>query len=126
MERSASANIDEYIALFSPDVQSILKKIRMTIRKAAPQAEERISYRMPAFFQGGILVYFAAFKKHIGMYPPVDGDEKLNKELSRYRGPKGNLQFPLDEPMPFDLIRRIVKFKAKENLERAKAKRKGK
>jgi uncharacterized protein YdhG (YjbR/CyaY superfamily) len=125
MERSAPANIDEYIALFSPDVQSILKKIRMTIRKAAPQAEERISYRMPAFFLGGILVYFAAFKKHIGMYPPVHADEKLNKELSRYRGPKGNLQFPLDEPMPLDLIRGIVKFKVKENLDRAKAKRKG-
>jgi uncharacterized protein YdhG (YjbR/CyaY superfamily) len=125
-DRSAPATIDEYVAAFPPDVQSILRKIRSTIRKAAPQAEERISYRMPAFAQDGILVYFAAFKKHIGVYPPVRGDEKLSKELAPYRGEKGNLKFPLDEPIPYDLIARIVKFRVKERMKRERSKRKGK
>jgi uncharacterized protein YdhG (YjbR/CyaY superfamily) len=125
-DRSAPATIDEYVAAFPPDVQSILRKIRSTIRKAAPQAEERISYRMPAFTQDGILVYFAAFKKHIGVYPPVRGDEKLSKELAPYRGEKGNLKFPLDEPIPYDLIARIVKFRVKERMKRERSKRKGK
>jgi uncharacterized protein YdhG (YjbR/CyaY superfamily) len=125
-DRSAPATIDEYVGAFPPDVQSILRKIRSTIRKAAPQAEERISYRMPAFTQDGILVYFAAFKKHIGVYPPVRGDEKLSKELAPYRGEKGNLKFPLDEPIPYDLIARIVKFRVKERMKRERSKRKGK
>jgi uncharacterized protein YdhG (YjbR/CyaY superfamily) len=125
-DKSAPANIDEYIAAFSPDVQSLLEKIRLTIREAAPQAEEKISYKMPAFALNGILVYFAAFKKHIGMYPPVQGDKKLSKELAPYRGEKGNLKFPLDEPIPYDLIRRVVTFRVKEHLRKAKAKRKQK
>ena len=124
-DRSAAATIDEYIATFPPGVQSILRKIRSTIRKAAPQAEERISYRMPAFAQDGILVYFAAFKKHIGIYPPVRGGEKLSKELARYRGEKGNLKFPLDEPIPYGLIARVVKFRVKERVKRERSRRKG-
>ncbi len=125
-DRSAPANIDEYIAAFSAEVQSILQQIRLTIREAAPQAVEKISYKMPAFALDGDLIYFAAFKKHIGMYPPVQGDEKLSKELARYRGEKGNLKFPLDEPIPYDLIRRVVEFRVKEHREKANAKRKKK
>jgi uncharacterized protein YdhG (YjbR/CyaY superfamily) len=120
--RSAPKNIDEYIAAFSPEVQSILEKIRLTIRQAAPGAEEKISYRMPAFTLDGDLIYFAAFKKHIGIYPPVRGDENLRKETSRYRGEKGNLKFPLDEPIPYGLIRRLVKFRVKEHLKRVASK----
>ena len=119
----APENIDEYIASFSPEVQSILEKIRSTIRKAAPDAEEKISYRMPTFALWGNLIHFAAFKNHIGLYPPVKGDEKLDAEIMRYRGPKGNLRFPLDEPIPYTLISNIVKFRVKEQVARAESKR---
>src|SRR4051812_37658229 len=104
---SRPKNIDEYIASCSPEVQPILERIRLTIREAAPEAEETISYQMPTFTLNGNLVHFAAFKKHIGLFPPVKGDEKLNAELSRYRGEKGNLKFPLDEPIPYSLISRL-------------------
>src|SRR3954454_20555519 len=93
-------NIDGYISLFPDDVQTVLRKVRETIRRAAPDAKETISYQMPAFRQHGILVYFAAWKKHIGLYPPISGDKALEKAVARYAGPKGNLQFPLDEAMP--------------------------
>jgi len=116
-------NIDEYIASCSPEVQSILEKIRSTIRAAAPEAEEKISYQMPTFALMGNLIHFAAFKEHIGLYPPVKGDEKLKAEISRYQGEKGNLKFPLDEPIPYSLITRIVKFRVKEQLEKAESKR---
>jgi len=119
--RKTPASIDEYIAGFSPEVQSILERIRSTIRKAAPAAEETISYQIPAFALNGVLVYFAAFKKHIGFYPPVRGDPALEKAVSRYAGEKGNLQFPLAEPIPYALIGRIVKFRVKQNLARATA-----
>jgi len=115
--------IDEYIAAFPPELQAILKEIRRTVRKSAPQAQEKISYRMPAFFLDGVLVYFAAFKMHIGLYPPVKGAPKLPKNLARYRGPKGNLKFPLNEPIPYALIGRIVKARVKERQERAAVKR---
>ena len=121
--RLRPGNIDEYIASFSPEVQSILEKIRSTIREAAPEAEEKISYQMPTFALMGNLIHFAAFKKHIGLYPPVEGDEKLKAETSRYKNERGNLRFPLDEPMPYGLIGRIVKFRVKEQLERAASKR---
>src|SRR5436309_475190 len=98
-------NIDEYISGFSPDVQEILEEVRSTIRSVAPEAQETISYRIPAFTQNGVLVYFAAFKNHIGFYPPVKGDAALMKALSRYAGEKGNLQVPLDEPIPYALIK---------------------
>jgi uncharacterized protein YdhG (YjbR/CyaY superfamily) len=112
-------NIDEYIARFSPEVQAVLEKIRITIRKASPEAEEIISYKIPAFRLNGVLVYFAAFKKHIGLFPPVKGDAKLVKAASVYAGRKGNLQFPLDRPIPYDLIKKIVKFRVKQDLSKA-------
>ena len=112
-------NVDEYIASFSPEIQSILEMIRSTIKKAAPDAKETISYQMPAFELNGALVYFAAFKKHIGFYPPVKGDAKLEQSLSRYAGPKGNLQFPLDQPIPYGLIERAVELRLEQNLAKA-------
>ena len=112
-------NIDEYIAGFPSDVQSVLEKIRAAIHRAAPRAEEIISYRMPAFRQNGILIYFAAFRSHIGVFPPVRGDAALEKALAPFAGPKGNLQFPLDQRIPYGLITRIVKLRLKQN--RAKA-----
>jgi uncharacterized protein YdhG (YjbR/CyaY superfamily) len=117
-------DIDGYISQFPADVQAILQKLRTTISSAAPEATETISYMMPAFRQHGILVYFAAWEKHIGMYPPISGDKTLEKAIARYAGPKGNLQFPLDEPMPFDLIERIVKLRVKQDAVKAAAKRK--
>ena len=110
--------IDEYIAAFPRDVQALLERIRTTIHGAAPGAQETISYRIPAFTLNGMLVYFAAFRNHIGFYPPVRGDAKLEKALSRYAGEKGNLRFPLDEPIPHDLIERIVRHRIERNLEK--------
>ncbi len=117
-------DIDEYIARFPADVRAILEKVRTTIRTAAPEAKERISYQMPAFKQHGILVYFAGWKKHIGLYPPVSGDKALEKAVARYAGPKGNLQFPLDQPIPYGLIARVVKLRVKQDLAKAAANRK--
>ena len=111
------ATIDEYIAGCSPKAQSILHRVRRTVRDVAPQAEELISYRMPAFRLGGIVVYFAAFEHHIGLYPPVRGDAKLEAALAKYTGEKGNLRFPLDQPVPFALIKRIVRLRVRQ-LER--------
>jgi uncharacterized protein YdhG (YjbR/CyaY superfamily) len=117
-------DIDGYISQFPADVQAILQKVRETIRHAAPEAKKTISYMMPAFKQHGILVYFAAWEKHIGMYPPISGNKTLAKAIARYAGPKGNLQFPLDEPIPYDLIERIVKLRVKQDSEKAAARRK--
>jgi uncharacterized protein YdhG (YjbR/CyaY superfamily) len=117
-------NIDEYIAGFPKDVQEILEKIRMTIREAAPDAEEAIKYQIPTFTLKGNLVHFAAFKKHIGFYPAPRGIEEFKDELSVYKGAKGSVQFPLGEPIPYDLISRIVKFRVSDNLEKSKAKEK--
>lgn len=114
-------NFDEYIAGFPHDVQEILEKIRVTVRKAAPDAEETISYQIPTFKLEGNLVHFGAFKKHVGFYPSPTGIEKFKDVLSVYQGAKGSVRFPLDKPMPFGLISRIVKFRVKENLERAEA-----
>lgn len=113
-------NIDEYIALFPRDVQAVLERIRATVKQAAPEAQETISYRIPAFTFHGILVYFAAFKKHIGLYPPVRGDAKLEKSVAIYAGEKGNLKFPLDRPIPYDLIEKIVKLRVKQNLSKTR------
>jgi len=113
-----ASTIDEYIAAAAPATRPILKRIRRVVREAAPDAEEAISYRMPAFRLKGILLYFAAFRNHIGLYPPVRGDANLAKSLARYTGPKGNLKFPLDEPMPYALIERIVRLRVKQNLAR--------
>jgi uncharacterized protein YdhG (YjbR/CyaY superfamily) len=109
-------SIDEYIAASPTEVQPILRKIRKTIVTAAPEAQELISYRIPAFKLHGIVVYFAAFKAHIGLYPPVHGDARLEKALSPYAGPKGNLKFSLAQPIPYDLIKRIVLLRVKQNL----------
>lgn len=122
MKTAAPASIDEYIAASPSAVRPILKAIRRTIRTAAPGAEELISYRMPAFRQHGIVLYFAAFKNHVGLYPPVSGDARLEKALAPYAGPKGNLRFPLDRPMPHALIKRIVLLRARQNRSRAAAK----
>jgi uncharacterized protein YdhG (YjbR/CyaY superfamily) len=113
--RTTPRSIDEYIAAFPPEVQAILESIRATVRNAAPAARETISYRMPTFALHGVLVHFAAFKKHIGFYPPVRGNAKLEKAIATYAGEKGNLQFPLDQPIPYGLIERIVKHRAKQN-----------
>jgi uncharacterized protein YdhG (YjbR/CyaY superfamily) len=118
-KRPKPKNVDEYIASFPSDVQEILERIRRTIRNAAPRAEETISYRIPAFRLGGILVYFAAFKKHIGFYPPVRGNATLLKAVSAYAGEKGNLRFPLDRRIPYGLIARIVRFRVKKNTSKA-------
>ena len=121
-----SKNIDDYIADFPEDVQEILKKIRLIIREAAPEAEEAIKYRIPTFILKGNLVHFAAFKKHIGFYPTPTGIEKFKNELSVYHSAKGSVQFPTDKPIPFRLISKIVKFRVKENLEKAEKKSKKK
>lgn len=115
--------IDQYIADFPPEVQGILQTIRATIREAAPGATEAISYQMPTFKLHGNLVHFAAYKNHIGFYPVPTGIEAFKDELSVYKQGKGSVQFPLDQPMPYDLIRRIVGFRVAENMAKA-AKRK--
>lgn len=125
-DQKAPKNIDEYIAAFPRDVQEIMEKIRSTIGKAAPAAEEKISYQLPTFTLKGNLVHFGAFKKHIGFYPTSTGVKKFKKELSVYAGAKGSVRFPLDKPIPFALIGKIVKFRATENLDRAAAKGKKK
>ena len=115
-------SIDEYIATFPAEIQKILEEIRATIKAAAPEAEEKISYQMPTFTLKGNLVHFAAFKKHISFYPVPTGIEKFKKELSVYQGSKGSVQFPLDQPIPYNLIGKIVKFRVKENLTKAETK----
>jgi uncharacterized protein YdhG (YjbR/CyaY superfamily) len=130
-------DIDEYIAGFPDDIQKILRQVRATIKKAAPDATEAIKYRMPTFVLNGNLVHFAAFKKHIGFYPTPTGTKAFQKELSAYksasspvgavlraRSAKGSVQFPLDQPIRLDLISEIVKFRVKENLAKSKAKQK--
>lgn len=116
-------DIDRYISQCPAATQAILERVRATIRQAAPDATETMSYQMPAFRQHGILVYFAAWKMHIGLYPPITGDKALEKAAARYAGPKGNLQFPLDEPIPYKLIERIVKLRVKQDATKAAAKR---
>ena len=114
-------SVDAYIATFPPDVQAILRKVRATVVAAAPDAHEIISYRMPALRQHGVLVYYAAFKNHIGFYPPIKGDARLEQASARYAGEKGNLRFPLDEPIPYPLIARLTRLRAKQDTAAAKA-----
>lgn len=108
--------IDEYIKTFPEDAQNILEKMRRTIRKAAPEAVEAISYQIPTFKLNGNLVHFAAFKKHIGFYPTSSGIDAFRKELSPYKGGRGSVQFPIDKPIPYDLVRKITVFRVKESL----------
>ena len=116
--------MDEYIEAASDRARPILKRIRSIVRKTAPDAIETISYGIPTFKLDGPLVHFAAFKNHIGLYPPVKGDERIEKATKRYAGEKGNLRFPLDEPMPYELIERIVKLRVRQNR-RTPGRRKG-
>jgi uncharacterized protein YdhG (YjbR/CyaY superfamily) len=123
MEKTTAANVDEYINAQPANVRTKLKQIRQTIKIAAPEAEEVISYNMPAYKYNGMLVFFAAFKNHIGFYPAPRGIEAFKKELSAYKGAKGSVQFPLDKPIPLGLISKIVKFRMKENKKKALVKK---
>ena len=121
--RAKPQSVDQYIAACPPEARAILRKLRSTIKRAAPpEAEEIISYRMPAFKLRGILIYFAAFKNHIGIFPPIRGDATLEAAVAKYAGPKGNLKFPLDQPFPYALVARIVKFRVNRNLAKARKK----
>lgn len=122
-DQAGLSSIDEYIAAFPADIQEILKKIRETIKKAAPAAEEAIKYGMPAFVLNGNLVFFAAWKKHIALYPAPRGNDRFKDELQKYEGGKGTLKFPINQRIPFGLITKIVKFRVNENLKKAKARR---
>ena len=123
MLTARSETIDEYIAGFSTDIQKVLEQVRTTIKTAAPDAQEAIKYAMPTFVLNGNLVHFAAFKNHIGFYSTPSEHPAFKDELSAYKGAKGSVQFPLDKPIPLDLITRIVEFRAKENLEKAQKKK---
>jgi uncharacterized protein YdhG (YjbR/CyaY superfamily) len=125
-KKSGFTSIDEYIATFPEDVQETLQALRATIKAAAPDATEKISYQMPTFYLKGNLVHFAAFKNHIGFYPVPSAIEAFQDELSVYKRSKGAVQFPLDQPMPLDLISRLVKFRVEENLRKAEMKAKKK
>jgi len=119
---NVAANIDEYIGQFPANVQAILQKLRATIKKTAPGAEEVISYQMPAFKYHGMLVYFAGYKNHIGFYPTSSPMKVFKDKLSHYKTSKGAIQFPIDKAIPLTLVKDIVKFRVKENLEKEKAK----
>src|SRR5262245_1052788 len=113
------ATVDEYIASFDPDVRAILTKVRATVKAAAPKADEVLSYGIPALKQNGVLVYFAAFKSHIGFFPPIRGDAKLRRAAAVYAGEKGNLRFPYDEPIPYKLIAALTRHRARQDAEKA-------
>jgi len=118
--------VDNYIAGFPKDVQVILQKVRQTIREAAPEMEETIKYAIPTYVQKGNMLSFAGYKKHIGIYPAPAGTKKFQKELAAYRAAKSTVQFPLDRPIPYDLLSQLVKFRVKEHLASVKAKAKKK
>lgn len=119
----APASVDAYIAGFPPEVRTVLRKIRATVREAAPAAVEKISWGMPAYSLDGMLTFFAAFKAHVSFFPGAEGIEKFKKELAPYGTSKGTVRFPLGTPVPYGLLGRIVKFRVKENRARAAAKR---
>lgn len=121
--KSAAGSVDAYIERFPQDTQALLKKMRTTIRKAAPQAEEKISYGIPTFALNGNLVHFAAFRQHIGFFPGADGIAAFRKDISAYKWAKGSVQFPFGKPLPLPLVSRITRFRVKQNL--AKATKKG-
>jgi uncharacterized protein YdhG (YjbR/CyaY superfamily) len=125
--RATAKSVDDYISLYPQNVQAILQKLRQTIRDAAPQAKEVISYRIPSYKFHGFLVHFGAFQDHIGFFPTSSPRRVFKKELSKYEGGKGTIRFPLDRPIPYGLVRKIVKFRVRENLgeseESSKAKR---
>ncbi|MCL6605401.1 MAG: DUF1801 domain-containing protein [Paenibacillus sp.] len=125
-DKNKFSSIDEYIVQFPLEVQEILQTLRKVIKESAPDAKEKISYQMPTFELHGNLVHFAAFKNHIGFYPAPSGIEAFARELSGYKGAKGSVQFPLDKPMPYELIREIVTFRVAENMKKAEGKSKKK
>jgi len=118
--RTTAENVDEYIAGFPKETQKLLRQMRATIKVAAPDAEEVISYAMPGYKMNGALVYFAGYAGHIGFYPGASGISAFKKELSVYKGAKGSVQFPLDRPLPLKLVTKIVKFRVKQNREKAR------
>ena len=122
MTKQTFRNIDEYFSQYPKDIQKKLQELRQTILKAAPGATESISYQMPAYNLNGPLVYFGAWKNHIGLYPTPSGMEEFSKELAPYATGKGSAQFPIDQPLPLGLITKIVKFRLKENMEKQKLK----
>jgi uncharacterized protein YdhG (YjbR/CyaY superfamily) len=122
-EKKTFNTIDEYIATFPEETQKLLGQVRATVKKAAPDATEKISYQMPTFFLNGNLVHFAAYKNHIGFYPSANGIAEFEPELSVYKRAKGSVQFPINQPLPLDLIGRIVKYRAAENAKKAAAKK---
>jgi len=122
MNKKTAKNIDDYIDRFPEEARERLQKMRLTIKKAAPQAKETISYGIPAFTLNGMLVWFAAFKNHIGFYPRTSAITAFKKQLSAYKGAKGSVQFPFDKPLPLALVSRIVRFRVKENLGKGKKK----
>ena len=122
VNKNVPATIDEYIAGFPKNVQEILEQVRATIKKAAPGAEEKINYGIPTFILNGNLVHFGGFQNHVGFYPTPSGTEAFEEELSVYKSGKGSVQFPLDQPMPLNLISRIVKFRVLQNSKNVKAK----
>jgi uncharacterized protein YdhG (YjbR/CyaY superfamily) len=124
MQKTEIKTVDEYIAGFPTDIQIILKKVKETIQKAAPEAIEVISYGMPAYKLNGILVYFAAYKNHIGFYPTASGIETFQSELTPFKWAKGSVQFPLDRPIPFRLIDKMVRYRVRENLQKLILKKK--
>ena len=124
LSNSKFTSVDSYIESFPKDVQKSLERLRATIKKTAPKAEEIISYNMPAYKQNGMLVYFAGYKHHIGSYPGVSPIIAFKKEISMYKNAKGSVQFPIDKPMPLDLVIKMVKLKVKENGEKVAAKKK--
>ena len=117
-----SDSIDEYIIKFSPEIQEILKMLRKVIKESAPDATEKISYQMPTFVLHGNLVHFAAHKNHIGFYPTPSGVDAFKHELSEYKGAKGSIQFPIEKPLPYQLISKIVEFRVAENIKKAEGK----
>jgi uncharacterized protein YdhG (YjbR/CyaY superfamily) len=119
-KQAIPATIDEYIAAFPPEIQSLLAQVRETIRQAAPDAKEKISYGMPTFYLNGNLVHFAAYKKHIGFYPAPSGIKNYKDALAKYKTSKGAIQFPLGQPIPFELIREITLYRVRENMAKKK------
>jgi len=122
ISKTKFATVDDYFSTQPPRAKAMLQELRRTIRRAAPQAEELISYNMPAFKLRGMLVWYAAYKEHIGFYPRPSAIEAFKKELSVYKGAKGTIQFPIDKPLPLNLVIKIVKYRLKENLERTEVK----
>jgi uncharacterized protein YdhG (YjbR/CyaY superfamily) len=124
MKKTIASDIDSYITDFPPKVQKMMRQLRSCIKKAAPESEESISYMMPAYKLNGPLVYFGGYEKHIGFYPTGSGIAPFQKEIAVYKHSKGAVQFPLDQPLPLDLIQKIVKYRVKENLAKADIKKK--